>query len=67
MASLTFDRPRDADGYRAATKAHKMQGAMMPSFRRPRCGQYRQTRGRKKIDGRWRCEKCVEELKGEQQ
>lgn len=65
MASLTFDRPRDADGYRDATRNHKMQGAMMPSFRCLRCGQYRQTRGRKKIDGRWRCEKCAEQLKGE--
>lgn len=65
MASLTFDRPRDADGYRAVTKAHKMQGSMMPSFQCPRCKQYRQTLVRKRIDGRWRCAQCAEQLKGE--
>ena len=65
MASLTFDSSAALDRYRDATKAHKMNGASMPSFQCPRCGQYRQTRGRKKIDGRWRCAQCAEQLKGE--
>ena len=68
MSSLTLQNGAVEHRYRDTTNGQRsMPGATMPSFRCPRCGQYRQTRGRKKIDGRWRCEKCVEELKGEQQ
>ena len=62
MASLTFDRPRDADGYRATTARERMGGATMPSFLCGRCGQHRVTRGRKVIGKRWRCAQCAAEI-----
>ena len=66
MASLTMPSDIALHRYREATENQRScPGAAMPSFKCPRCKQFRKAQGRKKLDGRWRCAQCIEQLKGE--
>ena len=64
MSRMTMPNPSTLHRYRDETENQRpMPGATMPSFKCPRCRQFRKTQGRKKIGGRWRCAQCVEQLK----
>lgn len=52
---------RDEHHYRARTQTDKsVAGVTQPSFRCTRCGQYRRTKGRKRLGKGYVCAPCLQ-------